>query len=245
MNAVAPSKACVECGDPNVVARERCKQHWRKHVKALKAAGTFQPSLTAQPLEERLWGQVAAGPQACIIWTGAVSRRTGYGKIHANGQHTSPHRVAYQLKVAPIAEGLHIDHTCHNHDLSCPGGLSCLHRRCINPHHLEAVTPGVNAVRSPNTPTGINARRSHCPSGHAYDEENTVRRPDGGRSCRTCQREDGRRRALAPAMTPTRATCKRGHPLTEDNLYRRGSINTCRACANEARQRYEERRAAR
>lgn len=31
------------------------------------------------------------------------------------------------------------------------------------------------------------ARRSHCPQGHAYDELNTYRRPDGnGRECRAC-----------------------------------------------------------
>lgn len=32
------------------------------------------------------------------------------------------------------------------------------------------------------------ARKTHCPSGHAYDEENTRWRSIGGRACRACQR---------------------------------------------------------
>jgi hypothetical protein len=37
-------------------------------------------------------------------------------------------------------------------------------------------------------------RRTHCPRGHALDAANTYRRPDGGRECRICRREERRRR---------------------------------------------------
>jgi hypothetical protein len=40
----------------------------------------------------------------------------------------------------------------------------------------------------------VQARKTHCPQGHPYDLENTEIRPTGARSCRTCRREDVRRR---------------------------------------------------
>lgn len=33
-----------------------------------------------------------------------------------------------------------------------------------------------------------NAQKTHCKNGHAYDETNTRRDPDGRRHCRTCRR---------------------------------------------------------
>lgn len=34
------------------------------------------------------------------------------------------------------------------------------------------------------------ARKTHCPSGHAYSPENTYVHPSGGRRCRTCTRDN-------------------------------------------------------
>jgi hypothetical protein len=36
--------------------------------------------------------------------------------------------------------------------------------------------------------TDHNAKKTHCPSGHAYDEANTHRRANGQRVCRACNR---------------------------------------------------------
>ncbi len=58
------------------------------------------------------------------------------------------------------------------------------------------------ALHSPNMQDRVthgthnNASKTHCPHGHAYDEENTYYRKNGGRVCRACNREACRRRYL-------------------------------------------------
>lgn len=65
----------------------------------------------------------------CWNWLLAI-KPNGYGS--SSGQPA--HRVYYQRFIGEIPNGLQIDHLCHN-------------RRCVNPSHLEAVLPIVNARR--------------------------------------------------------------------------------------------------
>ena len=149
---------------------------------------------------ERFWKRVDKdGPLSldrpdlgpCWVWTGNI--RTGWGKEPGGyGRFSvSPersmlaHRMAYELSIGPIPEGKVLDHLCHGP--SCPGG-ACLHRRCVNPDHLEAVTQRTNVMRQPNTGT-----ETHCPHGHAFSVENTYITPKGGRQCRQCKTEAMRR----------------------------------------------------
>jgi hypothetical protein len=39
--------------------------------------------------------------------------------------------------------------------------------------------------------------KTHCPSGHSYDETNTYRAKNGYRKCRSCAREREKRKAIA------------------------------------------------
>lgn len=80
----------------------------------------------------------------CWLWRGKVSC-DGYGLIPKCS--TRAHRVSYQFFNGPIPPGLVIDHACHNIDPFCPGAIWCLHKRCVNPAHLEAVTNGENVRR--------------------------------------------------------------------------------------------------
>lgn len=142
-------------------------------------------SLELPTATERFWQKVEISP-GCWLWTAGKSG-SGYGCHTVDGGPVSAHRFSYELAYGPIADGMHIDHTCHNNDLTCSGG-PCRHRACVNPSHLEAVWPGENLRRSHLTLNGMNSRRELCPQGHDYTW--TVR-ADGKayRWCRPCKQQ--------------------------------------------------------
>jgi hypothetical protein len=104
----------------------------------------------------------------------------GYGKFWLDGRAQLAHRIAYELNVGPIGDGLHIDHLCRN-------------RACVRPDHLEPVTIRDNLMRGPSTLAAINAAKTHCRNGHEFDAVNTYRPTDGSRMCRECMRASDRR----------------------------------------------------
>lgn len=125
---------------------------------------------------ERFWDKVEVNGTDCWPWLASL-KDTGYGQFRYNGRVRPAHRFAYELIIGPIPAGLVIDHLCRN-------------RTCVNPLHLEPVTNEENIRRGlfrVNRPKP----KTHCPSGHPYDEQNTVIRTSNGygyRVCRTCER---------------------------------------------------------
>ncbi len=133
---------------------------------------------------KRLKSKVRVAPSGCWLWTGYVSPK-GYG--HVGGGGGLAHRVAYELLVGPIADGMQLDHLCRT-------------RSCCNPTHLEAVTCRENLLRG-ETWTAHHAAKGACDNGHEFTPENTyVWR--GSRYCRACRarREAARRKGLADAQ---------------------------------------------
>ncbi|MGV7251879.1 HNH endonuclease signature motif containing protein [Mycobacterium kansasii] len=113
------------------------------------------------------------GLSDCWFWQGAVQSK-GYGSVGHQGRVWSTHRLAYELLIGPIPDGLQIDHLCRN-------------RRCCNPAHLEPVTGRVNVLRA--------VRKATCARGHEYTPENTLLKKGGTqRNCRTCTNEWQRNR---------------------------------------------------
>jgi hypothetical protein len=63
-----------------------------------------------RPLNERLWAKIEK-TDTCWNWTGC-NKANGYGYIIAYGKSVRVHRLVYELLVAPIPEGMQIDHLC-------------------------------------------------------------------------------------------------------------------------------------
>ena len=143
-----------------------------------------------RPLIERFLAKVKV-TASCWEWTGAIDK-DGYGRISVSSdiKSAAAHRVSYELFVGPIPLAQTIDHLCHNADPICAAGRLCLHRRCINPAHLEPATSPDN-VRRGKFP---NALKTECAHGHAYDTANTARTRKHARVCLTCRRQSDRNR---------------------------------------------------
>lgn len=139
-------------------------------------------------MEQRFWEKVDVVEDGCWLWLAHV-RKDGYGTFMRDGRRRPgrkpeyAHRVAYELLVGPIPEGLILDHVV---------ARGCKSRSCVNPAHLEPVTNLENGRR------GVKGElTTHCPRGHEYDAENTYVAANGWRDCRTCNREDQRERRAA------------------------------------------------
>ena len=115
----------------------------------------------------------------CVIWPKSRTSK-GYGQTSPDpGRATRlAHRQAWERVNGPIPEGLTIDHLCRN-------------KACVNVEHLEVVTQRVNILRGNNL-AARNARKTHCPEGHSYDEINTYHY-GGLRHCRACRRANMRK----------------------------------------------------
>ena len=66
----------------------------------------------------------------CWAWSGQIDQ-LGYARIHNKYGTTYAHRMAYELMVGAIPDGMELDHVCRN-------------RGCVNPEHLRPCTRSEN-----------------------------------------------------------------------------------------------------
>lgn len=135
-------------------------------------------------LKQRILSNIKINSNGCWIWQRRV-QSNGYGQISVGSRtdgtnkNTTAHRISYITFNGEIADGLQIDHLCKV-------------RVCVNPDHLEAVTAKENVHRS-NAKFKQQIKRTHCPKGHEYSEDNmyTYKTRIGGicRNCKTCMKE--------------------------------------------------------
>lgn len=137
-------------------------------------------------LADRFHARYDVAANGCWIWRPPIARN-GYGVLsgHDGVRPMAAHRVAYELLVGPISEGMEIDHLCRT-------------PVCVNPAHLEPVTHAENMRRYHQwrrAAGGYQFPFTHCLRGHEYTAENTYIPPSRPRyyQCRQCIRDAARR----------------------------------------------------
>lgn len=130
-----------------------------------------------QPLERFIAKIRYEASTGCWFWTAGRSS-DGYPCFQSGGRRQTHKRAArwsYEQFRGLIPPGLQIDHLCRD-------------IRCVNPFHLEAVTPGINTRRGDGL-AAVNARKTHCLRDHEYNLQNTYVDATGRRHCRACGRD--------------------------------------------------------
>ncbi len=173
-----PALCSVSDCDKPVHVRGWCSTHyWRWYRHGDPNTEPPRP----QTFDEYLASSVDVGD--CWLWTRSI-KANGYGGAAFAGKHHNAHLLVWRQLVGAIPDGLQLDHLCRV-------------RHCVNPDHLEPVTPKVNAER------GSKATKRWCIRGHdLWDEANTRIRPNGTRACRKCRAlaEAARRERLRAAQ---------------------------------------------
>ena len=111
--------------------------------------------------------QIEKSENGCWVWLGAKSHNGYADRISDKGIRYRPtHWSILHFKNQIVPNGFHVDHLCKN-------------KICVNPDHLEIVTPSENQRRKHDT--------SACKRGHLWTFENTYIKPNGKRNCRVCR----------------------------------------------------------
>ena len=119
----------------------------------------------------------------CWLWVGGLRGKGGYGVFgwFKGKKSYIAHRASYEMIVGAIPDGMHLDHLCRV-------------RSCVNPQHLEPVTPRENCVvRARGGNASINFNKTHCKRGHPLVPGNLVKLTTiKQRICLTCSNEKSR-----------------------------------------------------
>lgn len=132
-----------------------------------------------EAVAKRVYARTVPGENGCLVFTG--HKNNGYARIHFNGKPRNAHRMVYIAAYGEPPEGYQIDHICKN-------------RACVNLEHLRAVTRWFNIIMNSDSPSAINARKTHCSNcGGEFVKGNSQR------YCLKCKAEATRKRSKTEA----------------------------------------------
>jgi hypothetical protein len=134
-------------------------------------------------IPERVWRKIDQDESGCWLWKGSTT--DGYGMTLRYSRSERPSRNdlvhRWMLEVKTGAVGVQALHSCRK-------------RNCVNPEHLRWGTNSDNQFDAVKDGTHVSKRKTHCPQGHEYNEENTLVRGNR-RICLTCKREQDKIRS--------------------------------------------------
>lgn len=96
----------------------------------------------------------------CVLWLGVVDHG-GYGQMRVGWNRRQVHRIAYALERGPIPLGMVVCHKCDQPS-------------CLRHDHLFLGTQKDNMVDMAKKGRNHAQKKTHCPAGHAYSEDNTI-----------------------------------------------------------------------
>lgn len=117
--------------------------------------------------------KIPEDPHLCWEWEGSLVR--GYASMYS--PHTKNNvkvsRLVAKICLPDFSHKLYVCHRCDN-------------KKCVNPKHLFMGTNSDNMLDAVRKKRHAQSRKTKCPRGHLYTDENTLTRKNGHRTCKIC-----------------------------------------------------------